>query len=308
MLRKTTAFDEVRPVPRVDALTGLAMVVLLDGVRWESTRGPHPAEGDMLAAGRIRFEAGRSRLSMLTGVVLDIEGPADLELIDAAKVTCHRGRIRARVPSGAEGFLVLGPSSAVVDLGTEFGLNVDAGNRTRGQIFKGRIEAALLDQGGTSQRSVFLDADSGNSSTAFEVDAVAGHIKSIPASGDFIRASDPVAPPLILDDAYASSILRSRPWPYWRFDAIEGRAVRNEIEGRPPMEATGPINLGSGPGGNRWAEFRPVAAAVSFHERAVAPHLAVGLCRRGSRACRRRSGMRRSPASSRPGIPTTTCS
>ena len=35
-------------------------------------------------------------------------------------------------------------------------------------------------------------------------------------------------------------------------------AVPNEVEGRPPLAATGPIALADGPGGNRWAEFRAV--------------------------------------------------
>ena len=78
---------EVRPYPRVDTATGLAMVVKLDGVAWEPTGEPHPAEGDMLAAGRLRFGSGRVMLSMLTGVVLDVEGPADLELLDSGRVS-----------------------------------------------------------------------------------------------------------------------------------------------------------------------------------------------------------------------------
>ena len=85
------------------------MVIKLDGVRWDPTGDPQPTVGDVLAPGHLRFGSGRAILSMLTGVVLDVEGPADVELISDAKVICHRGRIRARVPAGAEGFLVLGP-------------------------------------------------------------------------------------------------------------------------------------------------------------------------------------------------------
>jgi hypothetical protein len=138
--------------PRVDTATGLAMVVKLGGVSWEPTSEPRPSEGDVLAAGRFRLFSGRATLSMLTGVVLNIEGPADFELVASDRVLCHRGRIRARVPAGAEGFLVLGPSSAVVDLGTEFGLNVGTDGKMRGQVFKGKLEAALLSAEGTHQR------------------------------------------------------------------------------------------------------------------------------------------------------------
>ena len=181
------------------------MVVKLDGVVWEPTDDPQPSEGDVLAAVRLRFGSGRARFSMLTGVVLDIEGPADVELIDSARVLCLRGRIRARVPAGAEGFLVLGPRSAVVDLGTEFGLNVETDGKLRGQVFKGRLEAALLNASGTSQRSFFLDATRANASKAFEIDSRAGHIEAIATSEDFILASHPIAPPLLLNAEYASA-------------------------------------------------------------------------------------------------------
>ncbi len=248
----------IRPYPRVDTSIGLAMVVKLDGVRWEPTGDPLPSEGDVLAAGRLRFGSGRARLSMLTGVVIDVEGPADVELIDTTRVLCRRGRIRAQVPAGAEGFLVLGPSSAVVNLGTEFGLNVGNDGKLKGQVFKGRLEAALLNAEGSPQRSFLLDSSGADFSKAFEIDSRAGHIEVVAASEDFIVASEPIAPPLILDGAYAEAVRRSQPWGYWRFDALDGRTVPNEVEGRPPLEATGPVALGTGPSGNRWAEFRSV--------------------------------------------------
>jgi hypothetical protein len=49
------------------------MVIKLDGVTYELTGEPHPSDGDVLAAGRLRFLSGRATLSMLTGVVLDVE-------------------------------------------------------------------------------------------------------------------------------------------------------------------------------------------------------------------------------------------
>jgi hypothetical protein len=247
---------EGRPYPRVDTTIGLAMVVKLVGVSWEPSGEPHPTEGDVLAAGCLRFRSGRARLSMLTGVVLDIEGPADVELIDVDRVRCDRGRIRAQIPPGAEGFRVLGPSSAVVDLGTEFGLNVGTDGKMRGQVFKGRLEAALLSAAGTLQRSFFLDAAKANASKAFEIDSRTRHIEVVATSEDFVRALDPLAPPLILDADYTAGILRSRPWGYWRFESMEGGAVPNEVAGRPPLRSTGPIRLDAGPVGNHWAEFR----------------------------------------------------
>jgi hypothetical protein len=233
------------------------MVIRLDRVDWEPTGDPHPDEGDVLEPGRLRIRSGRAVLSMLTGVVLDVEGPADLDLLDTGRVYCRRGRIRARVPAGAEGFQVLGPSSAVVDLGTEFGLNVDTDGKLRGEVFQGKLEAALLSESGTPQRSFYLDAAQAPSRKAFAIDSRAGSIEAVATSGDFIAASHPVSPPLDLDPAYAEAVRASKPWGYWRFDAMEGGSVPNEVPGRPALRATGPIRPGAATGGNRWAEFRP---------------------------------------------------
>ncbi len=248
-----------RGYPKVDTIDGLAMAVKLDGVRWERAREPHPSEGDVLAAGRFRIAAGRARLSMLTGVVLDIEGPADVELVSADKVLCHQGRLRARVPAGAEGFLVLGPSSAIVDLGTEFGVNVGLDGKMRGQIFKGQLEAALLNASGTSQRSYFLDADRADATKAFEVDSQAKRIEAIATSADFVAASEPTDPPLRLAAGYRDGVLRANPWGYWRLESLEGGVTPNEVAGRPALRATGPIRLAGAPGGNHCAEFPPGA-------------------------------------------------
>src|SRR4051812_18411405 len=88
-----------------------------------------PVEGEILAARRLRLRAGGATLTFLSGVTLTLEGPADLDLVTIDRVFCRLGRLRARVPEGAEGFVVASPGSAVVDMGTEFGLNVEADGR-----------------------------------------------------------------------------------------------------------------------------------------------------------------------------------
>ncbi len=249
--------------PRVDSSVGLAMVVKLDGAFWESSVDePRPKEGDILANGRFRVGPGRAILSMLTGVVLDIEGPADVELVSESKVLCHQGRIRARVPSGAEGFIVLGPSAAVVDLGTEFAMNVGLDGKTQGRVFLGKLEAAVLNSVGSPRRTYLLDAGRAGSTKAFEVDPKAGKIEAVPTSEDFASASELVAPPLGLDPAYPAAVLASNPWGYWRFESLVDGSTPNEVAGRPPLKVVGPIRLvgrddGPAPGvSNRLAEFR----------------------------------------------------
>ena len=165
------------------------MVVRLEGVQWEPDGGSPPSEGDLLPVGRFRFRAGRATLAMLTGVQLVVEGPADLEFVSVERVLCHRGRLRARVPAGAEGFIVSGSGSAVIDLGTEFGMNVEPDGTMRGRVFEGRVEAAVLNESGTLQRSRMMR----EKSNTFAIDPRNGLIESGTRPDEFI--SSPHWPP-----------------------------------------------------------------------------------------------------------------
>ncbi len=51
-----------------------------------------------------------------------------------------RGKLRATVPPQAVGFTIGSPNLDVVDLGTEFGLQVEAEGKTEVHVFKGKVE------------------------------------------------------------------------------------------------------------------------------------------------------------------------
>ena len=85
-------------------------------------------------------------------MTLTVEGPADVDLVSLDRVFCRRGKLRARVPEGAEGFVVASVESAVIDQGTEFGLNVGADGKSQVMVFEGQAEAALLDASGAAKR------------------------------------------------------------------------------------------------------------------------------------------------------------
>jgi hypothetical protein len=241
------------------------MVGKLEAMQWESTNDSPPSEGDILAAGRLRFRSGRLFLTMFTGVSLVVEGPADVELLSFDKVHVRSGRLRARVPEGAEGFVVSGPGSAVVDLGTEFGLNVAADGKMRGKVFKGMVEAALLNEAGTYRRSRMMDPES----DSFNIDPQAEAIDSGTRADDFVSLWPQEIPPLVLDRGYRDAVLRAGPWGYWRFDSLVDDAIPNEIPGRPSMRAEGPVHLSGPVRGNRSAVFDP--GATGQHLRVDGP-------------------------------------
>jgi hypothetical protein len=157
------------------------------------------------------------------------------------------------VPEGAEGFVVSGTGSAVVDLGTEFGMNVEPDGTMRGKVFEGRVEAAVLNESGTIQRSRMMRAK-GN---IFAIDPKLSQIEARQGADEFVSASDLVAPPLVLDPGYRSAVLEARPRGYWRFDEIADGAVASEVPGGPPLRVVGPLRLTEPMAGNRSVAFGP---------------------------------------------------
>src|SRR5262249_35445930 len=136
--------------PSVQPATGLAVLIQLDGVEWESGEGSPPAEGSVLTSGPLRLRAGRATLAFYNGVTVFLEGPAEVDLVAVDNMFCHRGKLRTRVPPGAEGFTVVAPGMAVVDLGTEFALNIEADGKGKVMVFEGNAEVSLLNAEGAT--------------------------------------------------------------------------------------------------------------------------------------------------------------
>lgn len=125
------------------------VAVLSDSVnaRW--------GDSGALAAGQRLYDDGK-RISLLSGcakIVFDygseiiVEGPAEFALCSEENVYLHSGRILARIPTQAVGFVVDTPSAGVVDLGTEFGVQVDSSGSSRVHLFNGKASLLAGEQG-----------------------------------------------------------------------------------------------------------------------------------------------------------------
>ncbi len=231
----------------------VAVVVRLDRAQWEAPDGSHPSEGSPLPIGLHRLRAGRATLTLFNGVMLSVQGPADLNLLSVGRVFCRQGKVRARVPTGADGFTVLAPGSAVVDFGTEFGLNVAASGKAQCMVFQGKVEVSLLNAEGHMLRSQLL-----SEKMAVDLDPGTGRIQDIaPQPDQFAAAPEMIPPALVLDPSYPDEIRKLRPWGYWRFETQADGLFPNEVPGRPPLRAIGPVSLAGPPGDNHSAVFAP---------------------------------------------------
>lgn len=106
---------------------------------WE---GPARTIGDWLAAGSMQLRSGVAEITFKSGVVAVIEGPADLDVL-ADRCFLRSGRLVARVPQQAIGFVVETSRLKVVDLGTEFGVSAEGEQGQSVQVYQGEVIATL---------------------------------------------------------------------------------------------------------------------------------------------------------------------
>jgi Concanavalin A-like lectin/glucanases superfamily len=230
-----------------------ATATQLDAVLWDPEADLRPKLGTILGAGRLRLLGGRVTLTFVSGVTLTVEAPADLDLQAVDRVFCRQGRLRTRVPAGAEGFTVQSAGYEVVDLGTEFGLNADADGTANVMVFQGKASVSLLGADGRTTQSALVEGQQ-----SVRVDAAAATIRDVDPRPDLY----PVAPEeadaaLDLDPSYPAEVARSKPWGYWRFGAVADGKVSNAVPGRPALVIEGGVEVGGRPGGNGTALFRP---------------------------------------------------
>ncbi|WP_395749597.1 LamG-like jellyroll fold domain-containing protein [Prosthecobacter sp.] len=130
--------ESVNLRPEAEEETTASVAVLTRGVNleWESAT---LAPGTPLSPGWLRLKSGIAQIEFYQGARVLIEGPAELQLVSSGEATCTRGKLSAQVPPQAKGFRINTPKGTIVDLGTEFGLDVSAANEEV-HVFKGEVE------------------------------------------------------------------------------------------------------------------------------------------------------------------------
>ncbi len=99
--------------------------------------------GSALAAGPLKLLSGTAQIDMGGGAHLWLEGPSELVLRINDRVYLAEGKLLAHVPGQAVGFTVETASGQIVDLGTEFAVDV-AGGETRVAVARGAVDFVPL--------------------------------------------------------------------------------------------------------------------------------------------------------------------
>ncbi|MBU2881658.1 FecR domain-containing protein [Psychrosphaera sp. B3R10] len=134
--------------------------------------------GNYFGRGDIELTQGFSEITLNNGVVLILEAPIKLNLKSSEQVVVHQGKLVARVPKNAIGFRIDTPSSEIIDLGTEFGVDVNKDGESQVHVINGEVKA----RANKSQRYKLVKKDQ---ALAFNLKHEVASIKS--ESADFMR-------------------------------------------------------------------------------------------------------------------------
>lgn len=109
------------------------------------------------------LKEGIIEVELDAGAVVVIESPAEFRFESSEKMILNTGRLYAKVPQQATGFIVQTPTSKVIDLGTEFGIEVGAEGVSAIHTFKGKVSLIPEFRAGVMADSEILTAGSARS-------------------------------------------------------------------------------------------------------------------------------------------------
>tara|TARA_R110002096_G_scaffold67332_13_gene163442 strand:+ start:4574 stop:6139 length:1566 start_codon:yes stop_codon:yes gene_type:complete len=142
-----------RQLPWIAGIAAAILIWVAGGLGWQLGRGGHAGEvvaqepaaigfgvlaeqsdavwedqklrrGDLLPQGIVKLKSGMAQLELFSGVTVILEGDAEFEVHSAMEMSVNSGKLRAIVPEPAKGFRVKTSKGDVVDLGTEFAIDV----------------------------------------------------------------------------------------------------------------------------------------------------------------------------------------
>lgn len=210
--------------------------------------------GSEIPSGSLHLVKGELGLRFASGAEATLRAPVKFEVVSGMEFRVDEGGAAVRAPDPVNGFTVRTPGGALVDLGTEFAMNVLPDGSSRMLVREGKVVASLVGPGGSSTREltatagqmVFLDGHSGRLDPAPE------------AVGDFPERLKLPPPRLQPGPGFAAALRASAPLAWWRFSKAENGVVTNEMSpghwdaraiGDAVIESAGPDNSAARLGG-----------------------------------------------------------
>lgn len=122
---------------------GVAMVTRLADVRWVDGAREWEELSRLAPGDSLLLDHGEIELVFDIGVAVVIRGPAVFEVRASDRAFSGLGMVTARVGETGQGFVLETPVAKVVDLGTEFSVDVAATGSTDVAVFRGLVDLSV---------------------------------------------------------------------------------------------------------------------------------------------------------------------
>ena len=192
-----------------------------DDIQWSSTS---KNVGEQISDEDIIITKGQLIITYNHGAEIKIEGPAHYSLKSLELAEMKYGQLAAKVPEAAQGFTIEAPKAAIVDLGTEFALNVTKEGKSQVYVYEGEVVSSLLNPDGTTLINANLYGDEG-----IEIDSATETVSDLKDTNNFIRVDQKSENDLIISQNYINTVKKHKPFAYWRFEKADDKTIRNEM-------------------------------------------------------------------------------
>lgn len=167
---------------------GIEVATLTDSMNPKWADAASVVKGSRIAAGGrpLVLREGLIQLEFDNQANVVLEGPAKFQILAEDRIGLEYGKLYAVVPKGAIGFSVYTQQAKIIDMGTEFGVQVECNGDTQLHVMKGKT---ILMAGGKADTGG-IEVDKGS---ARRISAETQVVTDIPCqTTHFIRAFDSV--------------------------------------------------------------------------------------------------------------------
>ncbi len=118
-----------------------ARITELVDCRWQPESEPKEFGETLFHGDCLDLQEGLVQLTFTSGAKVILQGPARFYPLSGMEAELEFGKMTAVVPEWARGYTVSTPNAKVVDLGTEFALDVDVDDSTEVHVLEGDVVA-----------------------------------------------------------------------------------------------------------------------------------------------------------------------
>ncbi|MHC5076791.1 MAG: LamG-like jellyroll fold domain-containing protein [Planctomycetota bacterium] len=254
---KTWQYTKISAVAAMLAVIAYMVYLFIQPVPVATLTGMNEAEWDnpdrsitynsSLLPGPLKLTKGYAEITFDDGSVIILEAPAWITLESENKAFLGLGKLTAKVATYSQGFTINTPTASIIDLGTEFGVEVQKNGTSDLHTFKGQVALSTGDSGDRDRKSQIVEA-------GFAKRVVASSKKIIDITFNekaFAKTTRPVFEEVVTKSSVTD--INIEPVVHFSFDGP--LTAQKEIIGTGGSESVGlkPVDLVLGDGEDNYA-------------------------------------------------------